>query len=80
MEALLGPNSERRLQAQREILRRRGDVVAAVLIPAPRFRVSNERLQSLGESCLAAANKVTARLGGKVPGDGGTGSAGRASR
>jgi IclR family acetate operon transcriptional repressor len=46
----------------------RGDVVAAVLIPAPRFRVSNERLQSLGESCLAAANKVTARLGGKVPG------------
>ncbi|MCU1435310.1 MAG: IclR family transcriptional regulator [Pseudarthrobacter sp.] len=58
----------------------RGDVVAAVLIPAPRFRVSNERLQSLGESCLAAANKVTARLGGKVPGDGGAGSAGRASR
>lgn len=58
----------------------RGDVVAAVLIPAPRFRVSNERLQSLGESCLAAANKVTARLGGKVPGDGVAGSAGRASR
>ncbi|MDP9997518.1 IclR family transcriptional regulator [Pseudarthrobacter sulfonivorans] len=58
----------------------RGDVVAAVLIPAPRFRVSQERLQSLGESCLAAANKVTARLGGKVPGDGVAGSAGRASR
>lgn len=45
----------------------RGDVVAAVLIPAPRFRVSQERLQSLGESCLAAANKVTARLGGHAP-------------
>lgn len=45
----------------------RGDVVAAVLIPAPRFRVSSERLQSLGESCAAAANKVTARLGGNAP-------------
>lgn len=45
----------------------RGDVVAAVLIPAPRFRVSQERLQILGESCLAAANKVTARLGGHAP-------------
>ncbi|QDG65352.1 IclR family transcriptional regulator [Pseudarthrobacter sp. NIBRBAC000502772] len=46
----------------------RGDVVAAVLIPAPRFRVSKERLQSLGESCRAAADKVTARLGGNAPG------------
>jgi DNA-binding IclR family transcriptional regulator len=44
----------------------RGDVVAAVLIPAPRFRVSQERLQSLGESCAAAARKVTARLGGRA--------------
>ncbi len=48
----------------------RGDVVAAVLIPAPRFRVSNERLQVLGESCLAAADKVTARLGGNPHGAG----------
>jgi DNA-binding IclR family transcriptional regulator len=48
----------------------RGDVVAAVLIPAPRFRVSQERLQNLGESCLAAANKITARLGGSAPGEG----------
>jgi IclR family acetate operon transcriptional repressor len=46
----------------------RGDVVAAVLIPAPRFRVSQERLQNLGESCVAAANKVTARLGGNTTG------------
>lgn len=45
----------------------RGDVVAAVLVPAPRFRVSKERLQSLGESCMAAADKVTARLGGNAP-------------
>lgn len=47
----------------------RGDVVAAVLIPAPRFRVSKERLQTLGESCMAAADKVTARLGGHGPGN-----------
>ncbi|MHA7290789.1 IclR family transcriptional regulator [Arthrobacter sp. MDT3-24] len=46
----------------------RGDLVAAVLIPAPRFRVSKERLESLGESCKAAADKVTARLGGNAPG------------
>ncbi|MET3719474.1 MULTISPECIES: IclR family transcriptional regulator [unclassified Arthrobacter] len=46
----------------------RGNLVAAVLIPAPRFRVSKERLQTLGESCMAAADKVTARLGGSAPG------------
>lgn len=45
----------------------RGDIVAAVLIPAPRFRVSPETLQGLAESCKAAARKVTARLGGTVP-------------
>ncbi|WP_115789374.1 IclR family transcriptional regulator [Arthrobacter silvisoli] len=42
----------------------RGGVVAAVLISAPRFRVSRDRLQILGEACSAAAQKVTARLGG----------------
>ena len=42
----------------------RGDIVAAVLIPAPRFRGSLERLQSLGEACAAAARRVTIRLGG----------------
>lgn len=46
----------------------RGEVVAAVLIPAPRFRVSKDRLQALGESCAAAAGKVTARLGGRARG------------
>jgi DNA-binding IclR family transcriptional regulator/chloramphenicol 3-O-phosphotransferase len=45
----------------------RGDIVAAVLIPAPRFRVSQERLQSLGEACAAAARRVTTRLGGRLP-------------
>lgn len=45
----------------------RGDIVAAVLIPAPRFRVSRERLQSLGEACAAAAGRVTTRLGGRPP-------------
>jgi IclR family acetate operon transcriptional repressor len=46
----------------------RGEVVAAVLIPAPRFRVSQDRLKALGESCAAAAAKVTARLGGRARG------------
>lgn len=45
----------------------RGDIVAAVLIPAPRFRVSPDTLQSLGESCMAAARRVTSRLGGAIP-------------
>lgn len=45
----------------------RGDVVAAVLIPAPRFRVSPETLQSFADACLAAARNVTQRLGGRAP-------------
>ncbi|WP_125610039.1 IclR family transcriptional regulator [Specibacter cremeus] len=45
----------------------RGNPVAAVLIPAPRFRVSPERLQLLGEACAAAAAHVTTRLGGTTP-------------
>jgi len=42
----------------------RGDPVAAVLIPAPRFRVSQERLQTLGEACAQTARLITTRLGG----------------
>ncbi|MGA7205263.1 MAG: IclR family transcriptional regulator [Specibacter sp.] len=42
----------------------RGDPVAAVLIPAPKFRVSQERLLTLGEACAATARLVTSRLGG----------------
>ncbi len=45
----------------------RGDIVAAVLIPAPKFRVSQDILASLGEACAGAAAKVTARLGGRGP-------------
>ena len=45
----------------------RGDVVAAVLISAPRFRVSPEQLTELGEACAEAAADVTRRLGGKAP-------------
>ncbi|MEO8222147.1 MAG: IclR family transcriptional regulator C-terminal domain-containing protein, partial [Specibacter sp.] len=42
----------------------RGNLVAAVLIPAPRFRVSPERLQTLGEVCSQTARLITTRLGG----------------
>ncbi|MDI2035541.1 IclR family transcriptional regulator [Paenarthrobacter nitroguajacolicus] len=45
----------------------RGDIVASVLIPAPKFRVSQDTLTSLGEACAAAAAKVTTRLGGRAP-------------
>lgn len=45
----------------------RGDVVACVLIPAPRFRVSEDGLQALTAACLSAAREVTARLGGVFP-------------
>ena len=45
----------------------RGDIVASVLIPAPKFRVSPDTLQSLGEACAAAARQVTQRLGGVAP-------------
>ena len=48
----------------------RGDIVAAVLISAPRFRVSREALQSLGEACAAAADKITSRLGGRASSNG----------
>ncbi|MEO5780723.1 MULTISPECIES: IclR family transcriptional regulator [Arthrobacter] len=51
----------------------RGEIAAVVLIAAPRFRVSRERLQSLGEACAAAAWQVTTRLGGRPPGSSGQG-------
>lgn len=41
----------------------RGQVVAAVLAAAPRFRVSPDILAGLGESCAATAHGITARLG-----------------
>jgi DNA-binding IclR family transcriptional regulator len=42
----------------------RGDVVAAVLISAPRFRVPPEQVAVLGEACAETAAEVTRRLGG----------------
>ncbi|MDO5754551.1 IclR family transcriptional regulator [Arthrobacter sp.] len=42
----------------------RGEAVAAVLIPAPRFRVSPEQLQTLGEAAKQCAHIITLRLGG----------------
>lgn len=42
----------------------RGAVVAAVLVPAPRFRVDDDGVARLGESCMKAAHRVTLRLGG----------------
>jgi len=42
----------------------RSEVVAAVLLSAPRFRVSDEQLPLLGEAVRAAADRITSRLGG----------------
>ncbi|GAB4100640.1 IclR family transcriptional regulator [Sinomonas halotolerans] len=42
----------------------RGNVVAAVLVSAPRFRVSPEQLAALGDACAKAAADITRRLGG----------------
>ncbi|MDQ4490924.1 IclR family transcriptional regulator [Sinomonas sp. ASV486] len=42
----------------------RGDVTAAVLVSAPRFRVSPEQLAALGEACADSAADITRRLGG----------------
>jgi len=42
----------------------RGSVIAAVLISAPRFRISRDQLSVLGEACMNAAQQVTSRLGG----------------
>lgn len=43
----------------------RGQVVAAVLLSAPRYRVPAAQLPALGARVRAAADEVTARLGGK---------------
>ncbi|GAB3269957.1 IclR family transcriptional regulator [Sinomonas notoginsengisoli] len=42
----------------------RGDPIAAVLVSAPRFRVSEAQLAALGAACAEAAADVTRRLGG----------------
>lgn len=43
----------------------RGQVVAAVLISAPKFRVSTDRVALLVEAVRAAADEITSRLGGR---------------
>ncbi|GHG53513.1 IclR family transcriptional regulator [Sinomonas cellulolyticus] len=48
------------------VLDHRGEVVAAVLVSAPRFRVSPEQLEALGTACARAAEDITRRLGGDV--------------
>ena len=53
----------------------RGDVAAAVLVSAPRFRVSPEQLTALGEACALAAADVTRRLGGTPAGGAATAAA-----
>lgn len=45
----------------------RGGIAAAVLVSAPRFRVSSELLPVLGEAVRDAAVEITARLGGHRP-------------
>ncbi|MEX5719510.1 IclR family transcriptional regulator [Geodermatophilus maliterrae] len=42
----------------------RGELVAAVLLSAPRFRISTEQLAVLAETVRAAAGEVSSRLGG----------------
>jgi DNA-binding IclR family transcriptional regulator len=46
------------------VLDHRGQVVASVLVSAPRFRVSSEQLDMIAEAAGAAAREVTRRLGG----------------
>ncbi len=41
----------------------RGDVVAAVLLAAPFYRVGRDRVPELGAACASAAARVSARLG-----------------
>ncbi|WP_298416643.1 IclR family transcriptional regulator [Brevibacterium sp.] len=42
----------------------RGEVVAAVLIAAPKFRTDADRIAELGRQCVEAATRVSQRLGG----------------
>lgn len=44
----------------------RGQVVAAVLLAAPFFRIDSTQLPTLGERCVVAAQQVSARLGALV--------------
>ncbi|HET8614036.1 MAG TPA: IclR family transcriptional regulator C-terminal domain-containing protein, partial [Actinomycetales bacterium] len=43
----------------------RDDPVAAVLVSAPRFRVSREQASAIGDAVREAARDITRRLGGQ---------------
>jgi DNA-binding IclR family transcriptional regulator len=46
------------------VLDHRGGITAAVLVSAPRFRVSTDQLATFGDAAADAALDITARLGG----------------
>ena len=46
------------------VLDHRGELVGAVLVSAPRFRISPDQVPVLGEAVVDAAEDITARLGG----------------
>jgi IclR family acetate operon transcriptional repressor len=46
----------------------RGDAVAAVLVSAPRFRISVEQVSLIGDTVMDAARQITSRLGGEKVG------------
>lgn len=43
----------------------RGEVIAAILIAAPKFRTDADRVAELGDQCVQAAERVSRRLGGR---------------
>lgn len=57
--------SEEEIGVSAPVRDHRGVVSAAVLIPAPRFRVDEPELSRLIDACTNAAQQVTRRLGGR---------------
>ncbi len=44
-----------------------GEAIAAVSISGPRARITDERIQPLGNMVMATANRITAAIGGRLP-------------
>ncbi|PFG40111.1 IclR family transcriptional regulator [Georgenia soli] len=63
----LGQTSPEEVGIAAPVRDHRGDVVAAVLLAAPFFRVGPDRVAELGAACVAAAARVSARLGAVSP-------------
>lgn len=63
----LGQTSPEEVGIAAPVRDHRGDVVAAVLLAAPFFRVGPDRAEELGAACVAAAARVSARLGAVSP-------------